>query len=103
MMVSFTLAIALAATVQVAPAATGLEVFARTTDSNGRTKVTTLFSMVGDLRSRQDIRVRAQERLRWDRRVGDRTAASRVWVAQCSWDRSPMHRSQRRRCVPTSC
>ncbi len=55
MMVSFTLAIALAATVQVAPAATGLEVFARTTDSNGRTKVTTLFSMVGDLRSRQTI------------------------------------------------
>lgn len=53
MMFAFTLAIALAGTVQAAPAATGLEVFARATDSKGRTTVTPLFSLIGDLRSPQ--------------------------------------------------
>ena len=52
-MASFTLAVALATSVQVAPAATGLEVVARTTESSGRTKVTTLFTVIGDLRNRQ--------------------------------------------------
>ena len=50
MMASITLAAALAAMAQLQPPATGLEVFARTTESNGGTKVTALFS-IGDLRT----------------------------------------------------
>src|SRR5262245_50625838 len=50
-MVSFMLAIALAAAGEVAPGATGLEVFARTTEVGGRSRVTTLFSVLGDLRN----------------------------------------------------
>ena len=49
MIVPVALAAALATMPQVLPRATGLEVFARTTESNGGTKVTALFS-IGDLR-----------------------------------------------------
>jgi len=55
MVASFTLAMMLAAAVQAAPSATGLKLIARTTDSNGRTTVTTLTSLVGDMRSPQTL------------------------------------------------
>ena len=53
-MASFTLAVMLAA-VQAAPSATGLKLIARTTDANGRTTVTSLMSLVGNMRSPQTI------------------------------------------------
>jgi hypothetical protein len=51
----FTLAVSVAAAVQAAPAATGLELVARTTDPNGRTNVTSLISLVGNLRNPQTL------------------------------------------------
>jgi hypothetical protein len=50
MMAPFSLAFALGTALQAASAAPGLEVVARTTEADGRTKVTTLFSITGSLR-----------------------------------------------------
>ena len=50
MIASLSLALAVGAAVQAAPSGRGLEVIARTTDATGRTTVTSVFTITGNLR-----------------------------------------------------